>query len=94
MRRAAKKDGNHNEIADYLRAHGWSVLDLSRLGGGCPDMAVGRSGFACLIECKQPGESLTPDQVAVRKKWDAPYIVAYDKEQALADLYMAMRNET
>jgi Holliday junction resolvase len=91
MRRAARKDANHNLIADHLRKLGWSVLDLSRLGGGCPDMVVGRSGYCALVECKQPGEKLTPDQVEVKAKWDAPYFIAYEPEQIAADLYIAWR---
>lgn len=91
MRRAAKKDGNHNTIADHLRKLGWSVLDLSRLGGGCPDMVVGRPGYCALVEVKQPGEGLTEDQVEVKKKWDAPYFIATSPEQIAAELYIAWK---
>ena len=93
MRRAAKKDENHNTIADHLRKLGWSVLDLSRLGGGCPDMVVGRTdpGYCALVEVKRPGEKLTEDQVDVKAKWDAPYFIAYTPEQIAADLYIAWK---
>jgi hypothetical protein len=91
MRRAAKKDANHNLIADHLRKLGWSVLDLSRLGGGCPDILVGRPSFAALVEIKSPGGKLTPEQLEVRKKWDGPYFVATDPAQIAADLYIAWK---
>jgi hypothetical protein len=91
MRRAAKKDGNHNEIADHLERLGWICLDLSRLGAGCPDMAVGRAGYMALVEVKQPGEHLTPDQVEFRKKWDAPYFIATSPDQIAAELYIAWK---
>lgn len=92
MRRAAKKDGNHNEIANHLRSLGWSVLDLSRLGDDCPDAAVGRPGFAALVEVKMPGEELTPGQWKFRReRWDGPYFVAYDKHQIAAELHIAWK---
>lgn len=86
MRRAAKKDASHNPIAEHLRDLGWSVLDLSRLGGGAPDMAVSRAGFSCLVECKSEGGKLNAEQLAVKERWQGPYIVAYSPEDALAQL--------
>lgn len=91
MRRAAKKDGNHNEIADHLRNLGWSVLDLSRAHFGVPDLAVGRPGFAALVEVKRRGEKLTEMEESVRQKWDAPYFIAYDKDQIAGELYIAWK---
>jgi hypothetical protein len=90
-RYARRKDGNQNAIAAHLESLGWICLDLSRLGSGCPDMAVGRPGYMALVEVKQPGETLTPDQVEFRKKWDAPYFIAYEPEQIAADLYIAWK---
>jgi hypothetical protein len=91
MRRAAKKDGNHNEIADHLRSLGWSVLDLSRVGDDCPDAAVGRPGFMALVEIKMPGEKLTPGQEAFRReRWDGPWI-ATSPDQIAAELYIAWK---
>ena len=52
MRRAARTDGNHAEVMAAFRALGCSVLDLSRLGGGCPDLAIGVRGRTVLIEVK------------------------------------------
>lgn len=40
MRRAARVDGPHAEIVTALRKCGCQVLDLSRVGGGCPDLLV------------------------------------------------------
>ena len=86
-RRAARKDGNHNEIADGLRFDGWSVLDLSSAGNGVPDLAIGKPGFACLIEIKRDGKAkLTPKEQAVKDRWDGPYIVAISLEDARQQL--------
>jgi len=37
----AKKDANHNEIASAFRSLGWSVVDMSNVGNGVPDLCVG-----------------------------------------------------
>jgi hypothetical protein len=65
VRRAAKVDGNHVEIVDALRAAGFSVESLARVGGGCPDLLVGAFGANVLIEVKVPGERLN----ALQKPW-------------------------
>lgn len=90
-RRAARKDANHIEIADGLRAAGYSVLDLSQSGDGIPDCAIGRPGFACIAELKNGNKPpskrrLTPDQERVLNAWTGPKIVAISLEDALAQL--------
>jgi hypothetical protein len=40
MRRAAKVDRNQAEIVRALREAGCGVLDLSKVGNGCPDLLV------------------------------------------------------
>ena len=96
MRRAAKKDANHNSIGDYLRSLGWSVLDLSSAGNGIPDMAVGKPGFAALVEVKDGSKPpsarrLTPDEARVRANWEGPYVLATSGEDAAAQLLMLWR---
>lgn len=54
MRRAARRDGNHGEIRDGLRALGWSVLDLGGVGDDCPDTLCGAAGVNVLFEIKNP----------------------------------------
>lgn len=51
-RRAAKVDDNHGEIVRALRAVGAFVVDLSSVGGSCPDLLVGHRGRWVLIEVK------------------------------------------
>ena len=41
MRRIARTDGNQQELMNYLRTLGASVLDLHKVGGGAPDILVG-----------------------------------------------------
>ena len=55
MRRRAKVDANHRAIVAALKAAGCSVLELQAVGGGCPDLLVGRAGWDRLVEIKRPG---------------------------------------
>lgn len=56
MRLRARTDGNHAEIVRALRKVGCGVLDLSRVGAGCPDLLVsvrnGRGRDLLLMEIK------------------------------------------
>ena len=94
VRRAAKKDANHNDVADYLEALGWSVLDLSQLGKGKPDMLVARHGFSALIEVKDGGkvpskQKLSKDQETFAKGWKGVCIKALSPEDAEKQLRLA-----
>ncbi|HEX3156750.1 MAG TPA: hypothetical protein VHV32_19130 [Candidatus Angelobacter sp.] len=83
--RARRKDANHEVIADHLRSLGWSVLDLSSMGRGIPDMAIGKPGIAILVEVKNPngkGIELTPDERRVKDNWEGPYLIVTSAEDA------------
>ena len=95
MRRAARRDANHVEVGDFLRALGWSVLDLASAGNGTPDYVVGKTGYACLVEVKDGNKvpskrKLTEKEQKVRDRWDGPYIVALSGEDAAAQLALLM----
>ena len=74
MRRAARTDANHAEIVQILKQAGCTVLDLSAVGKGCPDLAVGRRGVTYWIEVKDGSKppsarALTPDQTQWHDWW-------------------------
>ena len=75
MRRAAKKDRNHNTIAQALRDVGYRVHETHQLGSGFPDLTVGgidrRTGArrVWLVEVKAPKGTLTPDEAAFHQEW-------------------------
>lgn len=69
MRRAAKVDANQREIVDALERLGWVWLDLTRVGGGCPDGVVERAGVVRLVEFKAPKGKLTIAQEEVHKRF-------------------------
>ena len=66
---ARKVDANQAAIAGALRASGASVLDLSRVGQGCPDILAAKGEKSWLIEVKGPNGKLTPDQVRFHREW-------------------------
>lgn len=75
MRRAAKKDTNHNAIAGALRDVGYLVHETHQLGAGFPDLTIGgidrKTGErrVWLVEVKEKGGSLTPDEVWFHTAW-------------------------
>jgi len=89
VRRAAKVDGNHEEIVDALRAVGAHVTSLAAVHGGCPDLLVSRAARWYVIEvkdCSQPPSArlLTPDQKRWHAAAQAPVHVANSVSDALA----------
>ena len=69
MRVRGRKDAEHAEIARALVAAGCTVCDTSALGGGFPDLVVGRNGATYLLEVKGLGGSKTPMQVLFFDRW-------------------------
>ena len=51
FRRAAKKDANHNEVADAFKSLGYSVLDVSQLKNCC-DLIAAKGKRTIAVEVK------------------------------------------
>ena len=87
--RAAKRDDNHAEIRDNLRAIGAMVHDTGGLGGGFPDLVVGYRGVIHLLEVKDgrkpPSKRrLTPDEQKFFNDWAGyPVHVVNSTEEAI-----------
>ena len=73
--RTHRADGNQSEIIDALRQTGHQVVLLSQVGGGVPDVLVARGKRMLLMEIKQDGGELTPEQVIWHKENDG-FVVA------------------
>lgn len=88
-RYARRRDSNHTAVGDYLRAHGFTVLDIADHGDGVPDYVIARRGMSALVEVKNPekppsARKLTEKEQAVKDNWDGIYIVALSGEDAVA----------
>ena len=89
MRRAARKDDNHNELVAVLEGMGCDVLDLSAVGKGCPDILVAAGPrINILMECKDGEKSpsrrhLTPEQQIFHTAWRGPCHVIETVEEAV-----------
>ena len=90
VRRAARVDENHGAIREALRqVPGVTVVDLSRVGDGVPDLLVGHRGRTVLIEVKDGAKApsarrLTPAQQQWVARWHGSQVhVVETVEQAL-----------
>jgi len=97
MMRAARKDANHNEIADYFIAHGCSVGDLSQVKRLC-DMVVGYKGLNELVEIKDgskppSAQKLTEGEAKFHREWLGTITVITSIEDA-AKLITIMKDKS
>ena len=83
MRKRGQVDSNQDDIVQALRASGCTVTVLSAVGGGVPDLLVGRDNKNYLFECKLPGAKLTPHQVVFHREWRGQKVIVYSIEEAL-----------
>jgi hypothetical protein len=87
MRRRARTDANHAEVVKAFRDLNCKVLDLSRLGGGIPDLLVSIRTHNVLVEVKDAtkppsARRLTPDQEEFFSTWPGMKVIV----QTLADV--------
>ena len=73
-RYARRLDANHAEIKAAFDKLGCSVVDLSRMGEGCPDLAVGYGGLSMFVEIKDgtkppSARKLTKPQEKLFARW-------------------------
>lgn len=88
MRRAAKKDTNHNVIAQALRDVGYRVAETHQLGSGFPDLVIAgidrKTGIRqrWLIEVKGAKEKLTPDEELFHTLWAGDVVIVRTVDEA------------
>ena len=100
MRRAAKTDANHAQVVQALRDAGCGVLDLARMGEGCPDLLAHGPTYpwrAILLEVKDGSKppsarKLTPDQEKFHAAWKGALAVVTTVEEALDAVGVPARN--
>ena len=72
-----------------LRAIGCTVLDLSPVGDGCPDLLAGYHGRNVLLEVKDGDKSpsrraLTPEQQTFHASWRGQVCIVTSVDEAIA----------
>lgn len=84
-----KTDKNHCQITASLRRLGCAVIDLSGVGGGCPDLLIlSPQGRLILMEIKNPhGGRLTPKQKELMETWPVAVVkTVEDCQTAIASI--------
>lgn len=86
---ARRVDSNQNEIVALMRDLGASVLILSAVGKGCPDILAGIRGRNILIEIKDGNKppsarKLTEDEKRFHDEWNGQVCVIKDVTEAIA----------
>jgi hypothetical protein len=84
VRRACRKDEYHQACGLFFRNLGWSGLDLSMVGDGCPDWLFAQGLFAFMVEVKTPKarnsetdkDGMRDSQLEFHAKWGGRIYVA------------------
>ena len=83
------RDSNHAEIVKQLTQHNISVLDLSMVGGGCPDILCGfktvkGARVNILVELKSSSKAVVrPIQEQFISEWNGMTTICWDAESIL-----------
>jgi hypothetical protein len=98
MRRAARTDANQQEIVKGLRQLGCTVLDLSAVGCGCPDILVGRAGHNWLFEIKDGSKppsarKLTMPEQAFFAMWRGNVQVVKSLDEAIDAINQTLKHK-
>lgn len=85
---AKRTDDNQKAIVDSLRKRGVSVLILSDVGKGCPDLCIGFGGRSYLVEVKNGAlcpsrRKLTQAEQLFFDSWKGHATVISSVEQAM-----------
>jgi hypothetical protein len=86
---ARRVDENQAQIVAALESVGCSVCDLSRVGGECLDLLVGRQGRNYFIEVKNPAkpkadQDLTAAQKRLVARWNGQHAIVRTVQEAWA----------
>ena len=80
----SRADSNQAAIVAALRAAGCSVLSLTAVGLGCPDLVCGYRGVNYLLEIKRGQAQTRNTQVAFIARWRGTVRVVRSVDDALA----------
>lgn len=84
MRKRGRVDAVQKEIVEACQKIGASIISLTPIGAGCPDLLVGFRGKNFLFECKTTKKSvLTQDQTVLHKTFKGKIFVVYSIIEAI-----------
>lgn len=97
IRRAARVDANQSLLVELWRKMGASVLILSGVGNGCPDILLGYRGSNSLVELKDGSkppskQKLTSMESDFHKTWRGQVCIVRNEHEA-AQLIYEMREK-
>lgn len=75
--RSVKRDTIHKPVVTLLRACGWSVFDAAKVGGGFPDLVIGKCGHTFLAELKTGNAPFTDEQKKFYANWRGAEILVF-----------------
>ena len=83
--RFVKRDANHGDVVEVLKAFGFSVYDAAHAGRDFPDLVVGLDGMTDLVEIKAGVKAkLTDGQKDFAATWrGAPVVVLHSRAEAI-----------
>jgi Holliday junction resolvase len=85
--RAKRVDVNQKDIVHALRTFGATVVDLSGVGKGCPDLLIGFNNKTYLIEIKRDKQAkFTPQQLQFYELWRGGIIARIETIDDAIDL--------
>jgi hypothetical protein len=85
-----RTDGNHTEIIQAYEALFCSVLELHRVGEGCPDLLVGIQASANdLVEVKSEAGHLGRSQLTFQRNWRGAKVIVV---RSVADVLHHVKN--
>lgn len=93
---AKRIDNNQTLIVKALRDMGCSVLILSDIGKGCPDIMIGYRGKNYLVEIKNgkrppSAQALTPAEILFFERWMGQVDIICCEEEAIEFIKIRMK---
>ena len=86
-----RKDSNHKDVVEQLERAGCDVLDLSGVGGGCPDILVRKGPKMALVEIKAGSARMRPKQIDFQRRWPVHVVRCPEHVQQLIDQFRGAR---
>ncbi len=91
MRKHARHDDNRDDIIKALQQIGADVIKLDSIGGGCPDLLIGRRQKNLLLEVKDGSKPLsqrrlTPAELKFYQTWRGHRAVVNNVKEAVDEV--------